>query len=83
MLINKKQLSFTGTDGTEVKVDLSKLRLPADQQAALDKLLSNNGDLKALTKEEAQTVIKGKSVIGNGPQAFLARFDLKFVRIDE
>ena len=78
-----KTISLKGKDGTVVTVDVSKLKLSADQDAALHKL-GAAGSLDDLSKEERDLLQDVKARIGsaNDPQAFVCRFDLTWVRID-
>lgn len=79
-----KTLQMAGKDGTQVSVDISKLKLGKTQKAALVKLLAD-GDHNSLSEREWETVRNLRAVIGGESEAIklIVRFDWKWVRIDE
>ena len=74
-----KKLKIAGA-GTSVNLD--ELELSTDERAALDKLIATQ-DLRQLTPSEQKLLKAKKSLIGDGAQALIIRFDVKIVRIDE
>jgi hypothetical protein len=78
--INGKGMTVTAPNG--ISLSINDLQLSDPEKAALNKLLDLKDPAK-LTPAERKLLVGKKSLIGEGPQALIIRFDVKIVRIDE
>lgn len=74
-------------DGSNISVDLSKVKMDEKQRAALSSVYSKSaveGRYQQISEEEFELISDLRSQIELGPDvAFIVRFDWKWVRIDE
>lgn len=79
-----KAIQIASPEGARVSIDLGGMRLRKNQQAALDKIISQGGP-SGLTRREWESVKDLRARIGGagGDVALIVRFDCKWVRIDE
>ena len=83
MINADRTIRLKGADGAEVTIDLSKVTLTDSEREALDRLCEA-GDVSRLSEDD-RALLSGKKALvspGAGMEALIARFDIKFVRID-
>jgi hypothetical protein len=78
------ELTLRGDGGAEVKVTLPAEGLSGEQSVAVQKLFEQ-GTPSALTREEWEIIrdLRATTRADLGQNAFIVRFDWKWVRIDE
>lgn len=75
-------LTISGPDGVVLTLPVDHAGMSDAEKAALAKLVAS-GDVTSLDASERSLLANKKAFLrAGGPEALIARFDIKFVRID-